>query len=483
MEGARRRNGAGSIWTRPNRTRQNRKITGEPKQREGTQRSTWQGNGTKGVNSQNNRARGSEKVMEGARRRNGTGSIWTRPNRTRQNRKITEKPKQRKGKQRRAWQGNGTKGMNSQKNRAHGSEKEREENEDKTRPGGTGQDRAGVQIEAEELDMMGIGRVRNIRTRPICNASEKGRTRTRPIYKEIGRVKNEDKKKRVFGRVLDASEGRVFDASECVRRGTWPHVAKAMDFVTTARAMCQGHALRRRSHGHVPGPLTPPPLAEPYAKAMDPVATARAVYHCQCHVPRPWTPSPVPYPCATARAMCHCQSHVPGPWTPSPSELSLPSGASTLASVPTISSIADAKAIKHTKCMFHGTELCGEQRDVCIRVSRWRRSPRVLASESTNSEVERICTVTSSGTGGAEKFSAPHQALALMWCCSSFEVEWVGTGVSEKSFYGKWKARLLPDSIHIICAARFGPRGPRAAMRTAPGARKVGPDDTDELRE
>eukprot|EP00661_Eupelagonemidae_sp_cell13_P019393 gene19393-biopygen19041 len=23
-------------------------------------------------------------------------------------------------------------------------------------------------------------------------------------------------------------------------------------------------------------------------------------------------------------------------------------------------------------------------------------------------------------------FSAPHQALALMWCCSSFEVEWVG---------------------------------------------------------
>eukprot|EP00661_Eupelagonemidae_sp_cell13_P017872 gene17872-biopygen14439 len=25
-------------------------------------------------------------------------------------------------------------------------------------------------------------------------------------------------------------------------------------------------------------------------------------------------------------------------------------------------------------------------------------------------------------------FSAPHQALALMWCCSSFEVGWVGGG-------------------------------------------------------
>eukprot|EP00661_Eupelagonemidae_sp_cell13_P015595 gene15595-biopygen3698 len=45
------------------------------------------------VKSPSNGARGAEKVMEGAHRRNGMRSIWTRPNRTRTNRRMNEEGK------------------------------------------------------------------------------------------------------------------------------------------------------------------------------------------------------------------------------------------------------------------------------------------------------------------------------------------------------------------------------------------------------
>eukprot|EP00661_Eupelagonemidae_sp_cell13_P007673 gene7673-biopygen18062 len=133
---------------------------------------------------------GIEKVMKGANRRNGTGSIRTRPNRTRQNRKKTEEPKQRKGERRRAWQENETKGVNSQNNRARGSEKR---NQSK----GKGyEEERGKKTKRKELTHKTVeravarrqwcahavetGRVRIIRTRPnISDASDLQGNRTR----------------------------------------------------------------------------------------------------------------------------------------------------------------------------------------------------------------------------------------------------------------------------------------------------------------
>eukprot|EP00661_Eupelagonemidae_sp_cell13_P010807 gene10807-biopygen18337 len=63
------------------------------------------------------------------------------------------------------------------------------------------------------------------------------------------------------------------------------------------------------------------------------------------------------------------------------------------------------------------------------------------------------------------QFPAPHQALALMWCCSSFGVEWVGvregTGGVPETVVGRLDYSQRP-SVSFACPERA-----RAAVRIA----------------
>eukprot|EP00661_Eupelagonemidae_sp_cell13_P020810 gene20810-biopygen11628 len=134
------------------------------------------------------RARGSEKVMEGARRRNETGPNRTRPNRTLTNRKLKEAhggEKVMEGAHRRNRTGpNGT--------RPNGTRQKGKGEGRKERKGRIGRGRIGwrrMGYRTEELDSTGraIGRVRF----PCkSDASDFLVNRMRPIYKEFGRVKN-----------------------------------------------------------------------------------------------------------------------------------------------------------------------------------------------------------------------------------------------------------------------------------------------------
>eukprot|EP00661_Eupelagonemidae_sp_cell13_P015870 gene15870-biopygen11256 len=94
-------------------------------------------------------------------------------------------------------------------------------------------------------------------------------------------------------------------------------------------------------------------------------------------------------------------------------------------------------------------------------------------STRTGARESRRAVVVVAGAGGrfdvvrnsrtrkrirVREFGFPHHIIAPAM-----------NGVSEKSFYEKWEARLLPDSTHIICApgacVRCGPdRGAKARI-------------------